>query len=131
MQKPHIKFPYGISNIEQLLIQTTMSLLIKQALLSYLETEERYSIFLRPRRMGKSLFVSILEYYYDILEADKFEKLFSKYYIGQNPTPKANSYRVLKFDFSAVDTQTEKDTYKFFSDKIRFVMETFMENTDS
>jgi hypothetical protein len=124
MQKPHIKFPYGISNFEKVIDQNYV-FVDKTSYIELLEKEESYSIFLRPRRMGKSLFVSILEYYYDILEADKFEKLFSKYYIGQNPTPKANSYRVLKFDFSAVDTQTEEDTYKYFLDLIRLIMNGF------
>jgi hypothetical protein len=33
-------------------------------------------VFLRPRRFGKSLLVSMMMYYYDILEKDNFEKLF-------------------------------------------------------
>ena len=126
MQKPLVKFPYGISNFEQI-VQDACVFVDKTNYIELLESEEKFSIFLRPRRMGKSLFVSILEYYYDILEKDKFEKLFSKYYIGQNPTPKANSYRVLKFDFSGIDTQKEEDTYNFFLDKVRTKMRSFME----
>ena len=125
MQHPRVKFPYGISNIEQL-IKNDYVFVDKTKFVELLETEERFSIFLRPRRMGKSLFVSILVYYYDILEKDKFEKVFSKLYIGQNPTPNANKYRVLCFDFSGIDSQTEGDTYKFFLSKIKFVLETFM-----
>ncbi len=92
-----------------------------------LENEESYSIFLRHRRMGKSLFVSILEYYYDVLEKDKFEKVFSKFYIGQHPTAGANSYRVLKFDFSGIDSQSEEATYHFFLSRVSSVMKGFME----
>ena len=125
MQKPKVKFPYGISNFEQL-VQDNYVFVDKTKYIELLETDERFSIFLRPRRMGKSLFVSILEYYYDILEKDKFEKLFSKYYIGENPTPKANAYRVLCFDFSGIDTKTEADTHKFFLDVIKEVLSTFM-----
>jgi hypothetical protein len=123
--RPSVKFPYGISNFEKIVDQDFV-FIDKTKYIELLEREENYSIFLRPRRMGKSLFVSILEYYYDILEQDKFEKLFSKYYIGHNPTPKANAYRVLKFDFSGIDTQTEEDTYKFFLDVIKEVMSSFM-----
>ena len=125
MQKPSIKFPYGISNFEQLTTENYV-FVDKTPFVELLEAEERYSVFLRPRRMGKSLLVSILEYYYDILEKDKFEKLFSKYYIGQNPTPKANAYRVLKFDFSGIDSRTEAETHSFFLDKIRMGMHSFM-----
>jgi hypothetical protein len=125
MQHPKVKFPYGISNFEKLVEQDYV-FVDKTSYIEMLEREESYSIFLRPRRMGKSLFVSILEYYYDILEKDKFEKIFSKFYIGQNPTAKASSYRVLKFDFSGIDTQTEADTFKFFLDIIKETLATFM-----
>ena len=124
--RPSVKFPYGISNFEQL-VRDNYVFVDKTKYLELLESDEKFSIFLRPRRMGKSLFVSILEYYYDILEQDKFKKIFSKYYIGKNPTPKANAYRVLKFDFSGIDTKTEEDTYKFFLDKVRSKMRSFME----
>ena len=127
MQKSQIKYPYGISNFEQL-VQDNYIFVDKTPFIELLESEERFSVFLRPRRMGKSLFLSILEYYYDIREKDKFEKLFSKYYIGQHPTPKANAYRVLKFDFSGIDSQTSESTYRSFLLSIRFAVSTFMEN---
>jgi hypothetical protein len=58
--------------------------------------------FLRPRRFGKSLFISMLEAYYDINTADQFDEIFGKLYIGKNPTELRNSFPILKFDFSAV-----------------------------
>ena len=120
-----VKFPYGISNIEKL-IEQDFVFVDKTNYIELLEKEENYSIFLRPRRMGKSLFISMLEYYYDVLKKDKFDKIFSKLYIGKNPTPMASSYRVLKFDFSGIDTQNDEKTYKFFLDVIREAMSTFM-----
>jgi hypothetical protein len=129
MQHPRVKFPYGISNIEKLVEQNYV-FVDKTKYIELLELDESYSIFLRPRRMGKSLFVSILEYYYDILEQDKFEKIFSKLYIGQIPTKGANAYRVLKMDFSGIDTQTEEDTFKFFLKRISIIMKSFMERYD-
>jgi hypothetical protein len=125
MQHPRVKFPYGISNLEQL-IKNEYVFVDKTKYVEQLETEERFSIFLRPRRMGKSLFVSILEYYYDILEKDKFESIFSKLYIGQHPTPGANAFRVLKMDFSGIDTQTEEATYKYFLSRIRSILMNFI-----
>ncbi len=120
-----VKFPYGISNIEQLITDNYV-FVDKTNYIELLENEERFSIFLRPRRMGKSLFVSMLEYYYDILKKDKFDKIFSKLYIGKNPTPMASSYRVLKFDFSGIDTQNDENTFYFFLEKIRSTLNTFM-----
>ena len=125
MQQPRVKFPYGISNIEKLVEQNYV-FVDKTKYVELLELDESYSIFLRPRRMGKSLFVSILEYYYDILEKDKFESIFSKLYIGQHPTPGANAYRVLKMDFSGIDTQTEEATYKYFLETIKSTLYTFI-----
>jgi hypothetical protein len=60
--------------------------------------------FLRPRRFGKSLFISMLEAYYDINTADQFDEIFGELYIGKNPTELRNSYPILKFDFSDVMT---------------------------
>ena len=120
-----VKFPYGISNIEKL-IEQDFVFVDKTNYIELLEKEENYSIFLRPRRMGKSLFVSMLEYYYDILKKDKFDKIFSELYIGKNPTPMASSYRVLKFDFSGIDTQNDENTFYFFLEKIRSTLNTFM-----
>jgi len=60
-------------------------------------------LFVRPRRFGKSLLLSMLENYYDLQKADEFDRLFGRLAIGRNPTPKRNQYFVLKWDFSAVD----------------------------
>jgi hypothetical protein len=51
-------------------------------------------VFLRPRRFGKSLFCSMLQYYYDIREASRFEELFGSTWISKNPTPSHNSFIV-------------------------------------
>ena len=62
----------------------------------------RYAVFLRPRRFGKSLLVSLLEYYYDVKFKDRFDELFGSTAIGAAPTGEHNEYLILKFDFSAV-----------------------------
>ena len=62
-----------------------------------------YAVFLRPRRFGKSMLTSILEAYYDVACADRFEALFAGTDIGERPTEERNGYLVLSFDFSAVE----------------------------
>ena len=74
-----------------------------------------YAVFLRPRRFGKSMLTSILEAYYDVACADRFEDLFSGTDIGANPTDERNSYLVLTFDFSAVDKSPELTEASFSS----------------
>ena len=68
----------------------------------------RYAVFLRPRRFGKSLLLSILEAYYDVAYADRFEQLFAGTDIGADPTEERGKYLVLKFDFSAVKKDVSK-----------------------
>ena len=68
----------------------------------------RYAIFLRPRRFGKSLLLSILEAYYDVRYAGRFDEFFSGTDIGANPTDERGKYLVLKFDFSAVSKDVSK-----------------------
>ena len=63
----------------------------------------RYAMFLRPRRFGKSLIVSMLQYYYDVKYKDRFDALFGGTEIGANPTAEHNKYLCLTFDFSAVE----------------------------
>ncbi len=67
-----------------------------------------YAVFLRPRRFGKSLLVSILEAYYDIRYSNHFEELFGGTDIGAKPTEERNKYLVLRFDFSAVSKEIGK-----------------------
>ena len=67
-----------------------------------------YAMFLRPRRFGKSLLTAILEAYYDVRYADRFDEFFSGTDIGADPTDERGNYLVLKFDFSAVSKDIAK-----------------------
>ena len=97
------KIPYGLSDFKRL--KTENYFFIDKT--KYLEIIENYNsnylMFLRPRRFGKSLFIAILEAYYDIYFKDEFETIFKDTYILNNQTKEASSYMVLRFDFSAVD----------------------------
>ena len=64
-------------------------------------------LFLRPRRFGKSLFISMLYHYYDINHKEEFDTLFKNTYIGNNPTKEANNYYVLRFNFSSIDASNK------------------------
>jgi hypothetical protein len=124
--QPSVFFPHGVSNFEQLAAQGYV-FVDKTPYIEKLEIEkEKFVSFLRPRRFGKSLFLSMLEYYYDILYKDRFEELFSKYYIGKNPTPLANSYRVLVFDFSGINTTNLEAIYQEFHKSVRFSVDNFL-----
>jgi hypothetical protein len=96
----------------------------------YIEMLEKESnpsqLFIRPRKFGKSLFLRTLMYYYDINEAANFGALFGNLYIGKNPTPHKNSYAVIKFDFSGLDTKSEEGFTKTFSDNVQSAVRDFL-----
>ena len=73
----------------------------------------RYAMFLRPRRFGKSLIVSMLHAYYDVNFANRFDEFFSGTDIGANPTDERGIYLVLYFDFSAVSKNPDEVQVKF------------------
>jgi hypothetical protein len=86
----------------------------------------RFLIFLRPRRFGKSLWISTMEYYYGLQHQSKFEMLFGDLAIGRNPTPLANQYLILRFNFSGIDTRDANTTYKGFLRKVREGVSSFV-----
>ena len=71
---------------------------------AYESLESYVSLFLRPRRFGKTLFTEILYYYYDIAQNNLFDKLFEGTYIHENTTPYKSTYGVVRFEFSGVDS---------------------------
>ena len=87
----------------------------------YLRELEKYQtpVFLRPKRFGKSLWVSMLEHYYDVRFKDQFRELFGKTEIGGNPTPLANSFLVLSLDFSTVTLGSLAEIERSFTTKLR------------
>mgnify|MGYP005792537643 FL=1 len=112
------KLPYGISNYEEL-IEDGYYYVDKTMYIEKLESiPEKRIIFLRPRKFGKTLFTSTLENYYDIKKAEKFEKLYGETYIGKNPTKLKNSYHILKFNFSGIDTTNEETTINGFKEEV-------------
>lgn len=72
-----------------------------------IEYSNKYFFYLRPRRFGKTLTLSMLENYYDINKKDKFETLFGGLYIGEYPTPERNSYIIVYLNFAEVDGSLE------------------------
>jgi hypothetical protein len=90
---------------------------------------ESYLIFLRPRRFGKSLFLSTLQYYYDENSANDFDTIFNDTYIGKKPTPLKSSYRILFFEFSGINTdESMEKIYEQFLFKIKMSLSRYFDN---
>ena len=81
-----IKFPYGISDFHAI-ISDGYLYIDRTDRIPMIEGVGRQLLWLRPRRFGKSMLLSMLENYYDFARADEFNQLFGHLAIGKNPTP--------------------------------------------
>lgn len=122
-----MKLPYGISNF-QILRSEPYYYADRTPYIERLEAlGERYIMFLRPRRFGKSLFISTLQHYYGLEYKGLFLELFGSTYIGQSPTPEANTYKILRFDFSGIETSSEEKLLQGFLNKVTVGIESFID----
>ena len=121
------KLPYGISDYGKI-VEENYYYVDKTEYIEKLENlAERYIMFLRPRKFGKTLFTSVLENYYDINKKDKFEKLFGETYIGNHSTEMKNSYYILRFNFSGINTKGEETTINTFKEKVTASIQDFID----
>ncbi len=97
-----MRFPYGLADFRKIR-EGGYFYVDRTDRIALLEEAGSQLLFLRPRRFGKSLWLSTLENYYDLARADDFQRLFGGLKIGQNPTPRHNRYFVMRWDFSMVD----------------------------
>ena len=95
------RIPYGMQNFEDV-IKEDCYYVDKTPFIEQIEESNKYFFYIRPRRFGKTLTLSMLENYYDINKKDKFEEIFGKLYIGQNPTPEHNTYLIIRLNFAEV-----------------------------
>lgn len=107
--------PYGMTNFADIRLHNYYYA-DKTPFIPWLEQSDRFVLFNRPPRFGKSLTLNMLQHYYDVCSRDKFDALFGDLYIGKHPTPTRNSYLVLHLNFAAVidvpnDYRKGLDTY--------------------
>ena len=108
------QIPYGVADFESVMNQN-LYYVDKTMYLAELENQPRTLIFIRPRRFGKSLFISMMRAYYDKSKAKDFDTLFGSLWIGSHPTPLRNHYQVLYLDFSRIDGNIDVLEEKFNS----------------
>ncbi|MCI7597143.1 MAG: AAA family ATPase [Prevotella sp.] len=101
------RVPYGIASFKQVQ-QEGLYLVDKTMYFERMEQAGHFLFLVRPRRFGKSLFLNMLEAYYDINEKDNFQELFKGLYVADHPTENRNRFQVLHLDFSRVGSDVEK-----------------------
>ncbi|HLP48046.1 MAG TPA: AAA family ATPase [Candidatus Kapabacteria bacterium] len=99
--------PYGVSDYARI-VQRNYYYVDKTPYLAAVEKAGDYLFLIRPRRFGKSLFVAVMESYYDVLYKNRFEELFKRTWIYEHPTEERAQYLTLVLNFSAVDPDLDK-----------------------
>lgn len=98
------RIPYGMMNFIDVR-EDNCYYVDKTRFIPMIEDANKYFFYIRPRRFGKSLTVSMLHHYYNILDADNFEKWYGDLYVGQHPTPERNSYLIIYLNFAVVNAE--------------------------
>lgn len=106
--------PYGVADFATV-IEQNLYYVDKTMFIPELEKQPRNLFFIRPRRFGKSIFLSMLYSYYDCTQSHKFQSLFGNLWIGQHPTPLQGKYQVLFLDFSQITGNIDRLETKFNS----------------
>ena len=96
------RIPYGMMNFVAVR-EDNCYYVDKTRFIEKVEKANKYFFFIRPRRFGKSLTMSMLHHYYDINAADKFERLYGDLYIGKHATPNRNKFLILYLNFAIVN----------------------------
>ena len=102
----HKRIPYGMMNFA-VMRRDDCYYVDKTDFIESIEQANKFFFYIRPRRFGKSLTLSMLKNYYDVNQADKFEQLFGGLYIGDYPTPERNSYLVISLNFAVIDASLQ------------------------
>ena len=98
------RIPYGMMNFVDIR-KDNCYFVDKTRFIPAMEQANKFFFFIRPRRFGKSLTISMLKHYYDVLTKDKFDELYGNLYIGQHPTEERNSYLILQLNFAVVNAE--------------------------
>ena len=105
MAASYPRIPYGWGNFRA--IRLKKRLYVDKTRFVHALEEECYAFFIRPRRFGKTCWVSLLENYYDRRGADEFEAVFGGTHLGRHPTENRHRYVVLRFNFSTFKNALE------------------------
>jgi hypothetical protein len=118
------RIPYGLADYGRMR-QDNSYYVDKTRFIPLLEAQPYFLFLIRPRRFGKSLWLSVLQHYYDINRKADFAALFSGTYIGDHPTAERNSYLTMFLNFALVNPELDKVAASF-EDNGRAVVEDFL-----
>jgi hypothetical protein len=116
--------PYGVSDFKDVI--QNHYYIDRTNFIPLIEQAGRFLYLIRPKRFGKSLFLNMLDFYYNIKYKDEFD-LLKGLYIHSNPTKEKNSYHIIKFDFSVVSTtgDVNENFSEYCNDQIKEFIDTY------
>lgn len=123
------RIPYGVSDFMDIILRNQYYV-DKTMYLPMLEDEADALFFIRPRRFGKSLFISMMQAYYDIGMRDRFQELFGNLWIGSHPTEYQGQFQILYLDFSKIGgdiTELKENFNTYCNDCIDNFIEKYQE----
>ena len=124
------KIPYGITHYKDLILEDYYYV-DKTMYLEKLEDIGKVLVYLRPRRFGKTLFTSMLYYYYDVNSVSLYDDLFKSTYVYNHPTKNKNNYYILKFDFSGMGYREKiEEIENNFNHSVKSSIIQFLNNYD-
>ncbi len=123
--KDNLNIPYGVADFKRIRNEG-YCYIDKTGYIPLLEQAGSFLFFVRPRRFGKSLMASMLRCYYDIAEADNFDRLFGGLTIAENPTENKNRYQVLYMDFSKIGGSANQSLQERFENYVGDRLDDFM-----
>lgn len=118
------QLPYGVADFEYVMRENCYYV-DKTMYIPLLEAQPNNLMFIRPRRFGKSLLLSMLKTYYDKAKKDQFEEIFGTLWIGKHPTPLMGRYQVMQLDFSQIGG-TIDELEKKFDQYLGFMLNNFV-----
>ena len=118
------QLPYGVSDFEYVM-RENFYYVDKTMYIPQLEAQPNNLMFIRPRRFGKSLLLSMLKTYYDKARKDQFEEIFGSLWIGKHPTPLMGRYQVMHLDFSQIGGSID-ELEKKFDEYLCFTLDDFV-----
>jgi len=124
MDKKVKLLPKGISDFRQIRRENKYYV-DKTMFLPMLENTSNFLFLVRPRRFGKSLFLTMMRDYYDINNKENFQKEFEGLHIAAKPTELQGTFQVLFFDFSQVES--EGDLRRNFTDYCNSKLKEFLD----
>ena len=113
------KLPTSQSSLKRIIDKNLVFVDKTKSIETYENSKQAVSMFLRPRRFGKTTFIEMLKYYYDEALKDESARIFQGTYIASHPTEKKSGYYVVSFDFSGIGTNNGiAKTLEAFTDNI-------------